>query len=299
MSDKEKEKKTPADAAKIDRSCGLVMPISAMDGCDEQHWAEVKDILYDSIQSAGFEPSMVSDADDIGIIQKRIIQNLYSNPVVVCDVSGKNPNVMFELGLRLAFDKATIIVKDDKTSYSFDTSPIEHLEYPRDLRFGKIVAFKTELQDKLKATYAKGQNDPGYSTFLKSFGQFAVAKLDTTELSKDGFLLEEISELRRQVQYLVSRTRGSAQPPSSYSGSDGPTMNHVSPEECKRTIGRAVRLIQQMMMKGGTSEQELNSVAAVFEIGKERNLFPGCFMEDRPGCIKRLEAAMGRARKSN
>ena len=78
--------------------------------------------------------------------EKEIIQNLYENPGLVCDVSGKNPNVMFELGLRLAFDKPTIIVKDNKTSYSFDTSAIEHLEYPRDLRFSKIVEFKKTLR---------------------------------------------------------------------------------------------------------------------------------------------------------
>jgi hypothetical protein len=53
-------------------------------------------------------------------------------------VSGKNPNVMFELGIRLAFDKATIIIKDDKTDYSFDTSVIQHIPYPRDLRHNQI-----------------------------------------------------------------------------------------------------------------------------------------------------------------
>lgn len=75
---------------------------------------------------------------------------MYENPIVVCDVSGKNPNVMFELGIRLAFDKPTIIIKDDKTSYSFDTSPIEHLEYPRDLRYNRIEDFKSKLTDKIK-----------------------------------------------------------------------------------------------------------------------------------------------------
>ena len=113
------------------------MPISSIDGCNEQRWSDVKDILTESVETAGFKANLVSYADDVGIIQKRIIQNLYENPIVVCDVSGKNPNVMFELGMRLAFDKPTIIIKDDKTSYSFDTSPIEHLEYPRDLRFTK------------------------------------------------------------------------------------------------------------------------------------------------------------------
>jgi len=103
------------------------MPISAIDGCAEAHWADVLEILSEAIEDAGFEPNIVSNAEEVGIIHKRIIQNLYDNPIVVCDVSGKNPNVMFEFGLRLAFDKPTIIVKDDKTAYSFDTSAIEHL----------------------------------------------------------------------------------------------------------------------------------------------------------------------------
>src|ERR1035437_5599667 len=136
------KKEQETDRPQTSPACGLIMSISPIDGCTEQHWSDVREILFDAIREAGFEPSLVSDADDVGIIQKRIIQNLYSNPIVVCDVSGKNPNVMFELGLRLAFDKPTIIVKDEKTSYTFDTSPIEHLTYPRDLRFNQITKFK-------------------------------------------------------------------------------------------------------------------------------------------------------------
>src|SRR5688572_2865951 len=133
--------------------CGIVMPISAIDNLSEAHWIEVGDILSDAITAAGFDPNLVSTTEEVGIIQKTIIQNLYDNPVVVCDVSGKNPNVMFELGMRLAFDRPTIIVKDDKTSYTFDTSPIEHLGYPRDLRFSQIVQFKTKLTEKIKSTH--------------------------------------------------------------------------------------------------------------------------------------------------
>lgn len=177
--------------------CGIVMPISGCDGCTEQHWSDVKAIISDAVDSVGFSPNLVSDADEVGIIQKRIIQNLYENPVVVCDVSGKNPNVMFELGMRLAFDKPTIIIKDDKTTYSFDTAPIEHLEYPRDLRFTRIVDFKRSLGEKVKATRDRAQSDPSYTTFLKHFGTFSVAMLETREVSKEEFILEEIKELRR------------------------------------------------------------------------------------------------------
>jgi hypothetical protein len=162
--------------------CGVIMPISAIDGLPDSHWAEVLAIISEAIERAGFVPNLVSNAEDVGIIQKRIIQNLYENPIVVCDVSGKNPNVMFELGIRLAFDKPTIVVKDDKTSYSFDTSPIEHLSYPRDLRFAPIVDFKEKLAEKINGTYGKASSDPNYTTFLKNFGEFTVPKLDKKEI---------------------------------------------------------------------------------------------------------------------
>lgn len=191
------EKLDKEDKSKM--CCGLVMPISLIDGCNEQHWLDVKNILTESIESAGFQSKLVSYADDVGIIQKRIIQNLYENPIVVCDVSGKNPNVMFELGMRLAFDKPTIIIKDEKTSYSFDTSAIEHLEYPRDLRFTKIVEFKESLKDKIEATYKRSIEDPDYTTFLKHFGTFTVSKLDSKEVSKEDFIIEELRDLKKII----------------------------------------------------------------------------------------------------
>jgi hypothetical protein len=179
--------------------CGVIMPISGIDGCNEQHWDDVREIVEAAVEKAGFEPRLVSDADEVGIIQKRIIQNVYNDPVVVCDVSGKNPNVMFELGMRLAFDKPTIIVKDDKTTYTFDTAPIEHLEYPRDLRFAKIVEFQDNLTAKIEATHKKAQTDKNYTTFLKNFGSFSVAKLETRTLDRDDFILEELRSLKSLV----------------------------------------------------------------------------------------------------
>ncbi len=182
--------------------CGIVMPISALEGCSEGHWSDVLEIITEAVEDAGFEGNLVSNADDVGIIQKRIIQNLYENPIVVCDVSGKNPNVMFELGMRLAFDKPTIIIKDDKTSYSFDTSPIEHIEYPRDLRFSRIVDFKLKLAEKIKATFEKSTNDTSYTTFLKHFGEFKVAKIDKKEVSGQEFIIDELKSIKMGMRRL-------------------------------------------------------------------------------------------------
>ena len=179
------------------------MPISATDGCTAAHWEEVLAILSDAIREAGFEPNLVSHANESALIHRTIISNLYHNAIVVCDVSGKNSNVMFELGLRLAFDKPTLVIKDDATSYSFDTSPIEHLDYPRDLRFARIVEFKAKLADKIKATHVKATSDPGYTTFLKHFGEFTVAKIEEKEIPAQQYILEELKSVQATLERMA------------------------------------------------------------------------------------------------
>ncbi|RZK65596.1 MAG: RNA helicase [Pedobacter sp.] len=177
------------------------MPISEIDGLAPSHWSEVLNLLTGSAEKAGFSSKLVSESSFSGVIQQRIIQNLYQNEVVICDVSGQNPNVMFELGLRLAFDKATIVIVDDKTKISFDTAPIEHLIYPRDLRHGKIVDFTERLTEMIKATYAESKKD-GYSTFLKHFGQFDLKGLQNKEGGVDAYMLTLLQDVSEQISSL-------------------------------------------------------------------------------------------------
>jgi len=172
--------------------------MSATVECSEQHWLEVRSLLAAAIDGAGLNPRLVSEANDVGVIHKRIIGNLYDLPLVICDVSGTNPNVMFELGMRLAFDKPAIIIKDDKTTYSFDTAPIEHLTYPRDLRFNRIVDFQKLLQAKIAGTIAAATS-PSYTSFLQSFGTFAVAQIPTAVANRDDLVLEELQDLRKMI----------------------------------------------------------------------------------------------------
>ncbi len=112
--------------------------------------------------------------------------------------------------MRLAFDKPTVIIKDDKTEYSFDTSIIEHLAYPRDLRFAKIISFKKSLADKILATFQASTKDAGHSTFLKNFGTFQVAHLSQTEASGEQVILEMLSEIQQELSFVRRQSLRSA-----------------------------------------------------------------------------------------
>ena len=178
--------------------CGVVMPISEIDGCSESHWQDVRKILYEVIDSAGFKPNLVSESESIGVILKDIVANLYTYPLIIADVSGKNSNVYFELGMRLTFDLPTIVIKDNQTDYSFDTAAIRHLTYPRDLRYWEIEKFKLELKSKIHGTIQESKKE-GFSMFLKQFGQFKIPEISTTVVSKDDYIIEELRQLRLEL----------------------------------------------------------------------------------------------------
>lgn len=205
-------------------TCGIIMPIADTDGYPTGHWSDVYAIVCKAATLANFKPNLVSFDGDIGVIQKRIVQNIYSNPIVICDISSRNANVMFELGMRLAFDKPTIIIKDNKTPYSFDISPIEHLEYPADLRYQSINDFQDKLKNKIIETVRKSETDPEFTTFLKHFGTFKVAQLDEKEISSTEFLMAELNEIKNSIYMMHQATKVQTQgqikfrPPIPYNG---------------------------------------------------------------------------------
>ncbi|WP_096273929.1 RNA helicase [Paucisalibacillus globulus] len=186
------------------KECGIIMPIAAMNNYSAEHWVEVKNIIVqatESIDGIKFNTKLVSNSDgEVDVIHKRIIQNIYNSDIVVCDISGRNPNVLFELGMRLTFDKPTILIKDDVTDFIFDTGVIEHITYPRDLRYGSIVKFKKELSNRIKLTYEKAKSDNNFSTFLGNFGEFKVPSLNQTTVSDvNQLILDELGSVRKEI----------------------------------------------------------------------------------------------------
>ncbi len=185
--------------------CGIIMPIADMAGYEKGHWLRVREVLDQAIQAANYVPRLVSESEDTGIIHANIVQNLFDDSVVVCDVSGKNANVMFELGLRLAFDKPTIIVKDDKTDYSFDTSPIKHIPYRADLRFDNVRDFQEAVAKAVAATVEKKKSDPDYSPFLKHFHRVKITELQTEEVGSQQFIIEQMQSIQKEIGRLSNR----------------------------------------------------------------------------------------------
>jgi len=258
------------------------MPISAMPGYPAEHWAEVATIITEAVTSISelqFTVKMVSDADAVGVIQRRIVQNIYSSDIVICDVTAKNPNVMFELGMRLTFDKPTVIIKDDQTEYTFDTAVIEHLTYPRDLRFSKMVAFTRNLKEKVLATYKAARDNPAHSTFLKNFGDFQIPTLERVstigdhDLSRVAELLYEriqntVRHTERNVPKTIRHPRETGMPVTLASIEKGEFLLHYQP--IVNSDGRVVGV--EALVRRLNAKQELEQPSAFIPRIEENGL---------------------------
>ncbi|MCU6672706.1 hypothetical protein [Leclercia adecarboxylata] len=185
-----------------DITCGYVMPIARTDGYPESHWKDVLTILDSVITELGItKKRIVSDGDTITTIHSRIVNNLNEDDIIICDVSSRNPNVMFELGMRIAFDKPVIIIKDSLTDYCFDSGTIEHLPYPKDLRYGEIQIFKEKLRKKIIKTHEEfiQNGDKGVSPILKNFGSFERKKIKLDKISAEEALIRDIDSIKSSL----------------------------------------------------------------------------------------------------
>lgn len=184
-----------ANSTKPERICGIVRPIAEMGSYSAKHWREVHSVVSEAVEKVGFTLRLVSESDASGVILTEIVSNLYQDEIVIVDVSGRNPNVMFELGMRLAFEKPAIIIMDDDTPFSFDISPVKHIRYPRTLRYSEILEFKDELSASVKATL---ELSPEKKNYLQQFGPVKVTELGGRSTNLDA-LANDVQEIKRAV----------------------------------------------------------------------------------------------------
>jgi hypothetical protein len=204
-----------ADDAVLRRPiCGVVRPIADMSDYGAAHWIAVHSILEEAAAAVGYDIRIVSESDTAGIILNHIVTNLYSDPMVICDVSGRNPNVMFELGMRIAFERPVIVIADDTTPFSFDISPLKHFTYPRSLRYADMVKFKADIGTAIISTLA-AFNEPTHRGYLQQFGPIEATKLPTQQISVEG-MAADLAALRRSISAIEGAVRSQGARPASF-----------------------------------------------------------------------------------
>lgn len=189
----------------IPSECFVVMPIADPDGYDNGHFSKVyEDIFKPACKSAGFKPVRADEVKQTNLIHLDILQKLIDSPMAICDLSSRNPNVLFELGLRQAFDKPTVLVQEVGTPKIFDIAPLRYTEYRKELRYREVLEDQDLIAQALRATFEATSQGDGVNSIVSILSLAKPATLKEQVGSESTGLLQlvraEMSEMRSDFQ---------------------------------------------------------------------------------------------------
>lgn len=184
------------------KSCFVIMPISDVDGYEAGHFNRVYDyIIKPACEKAGFSPKRADMTVQSNYIVVDILKQIINSDMAICDLSSRNSNVFFELGLRQAFNLKTVLIKDEKTPRSFDISGLRCIDYGETLRVDKVNAIVEQIANALAETM--NCKDGDVNSLVQLLAVDAAKIPERVELSNDtGVILHEIQRLRDEMNTL-------------------------------------------------------------------------------------------------
>jgi hypothetical protein len=195
------------------RPCFVIGPIgnrhAAVGSPERSTYEEALEVYEKVIEPAcemeGLEPVRADGLTRAGDMTDQIFRRLRDDDVVIADLTGANPNVMYELGLRHTRDRITLQV-GEYGRLPFDINVIRTVMFSRS-EYGLISA-RDELRELLAAALA-GEFDPVTSTrvFNEPGGSASTEALPSadsaTEETDDRGFLDVLAEAEEQSDVFV------------------------------------------------------------------------------------------------
>ena len=233
--------------------CFVIMPVSESDGYREGHFGHVFDnIIAPSCNAASYNPIRADQVKETNLIHLDILTRLIEAPMAICDLSTRNPNVLFELGIRQAFDKPVVLIQEKDTPPIFDISPLRYLEYCKELRYHDVLRTQEALKKSIIATAAAKGDAGNVNSIVKLLALNSPAVLPDVEQNKDSLTLDYMRSEMRELRRVVERVERAVS--NDVRTSDSPPVTELellksefnslisSPISSKRKVGVLLRL---------------------------------------------------------
>lgn len=124
-------------------------------------------LITPAIEKAGFE-AYTANIKGSDIIHSTIINELLDADLVIADLTDHNPNVLFELGMRMALDKPVVVIKAKGTGVIFDVdNMMRYFEYNPVLWKSTIESDIPELSAHIKAAWDGRDSGQTYMKILR------------------------------------------------------------------------------------------------------------------------------------
>lgn len=185
------------------KSCFVVTPIGDENTAIRRHIDGIIDQAIIPAIGDEFEIKVAHREYEIGSINDRVIQSVCNSDLVVANLTGLNPNVMFEIAIRYSFGKPAIVIAEKGTKLPFDIVDENTIFYIND------PAGAAELKENVKKfvqkiDWTKCEYGPVFSAIKNAA---VINHIESGISGKDNknafsFLVEKMSDLEAEIREL-------------------------------------------------------------------------------------------------
>ncbi|MGF1845387.1 hypothetical protein L4C39_19800 [Vibrio clamense] len=197
-------RKNTKDTAK---DCFIIMPIADAEGYPKGHFGHVyENIIKPSCEMAGYNAVRADEVKETNLIHLDILKKLIEAPIAICDLSNRNPNVLFELGIRQAFDKPVVLIQEEGTPKIFDIAPLRYLEYSNEMKYHDVLSMQNKLKEAIEATASAESDASNVNSIVKLLALSNSAQIPDLENGKDSLALEVMHAEMRNIRQMLEVT---------------------------------------------------------------------------------------------
>lgn len=240
--------------------CFVIMPISDPEGYSTGHFSEVyKHIVIPSCDAAGFRAYRADENPSSNMIQLDILKQLLDAPMAVCDLSSRNPNVLFELALRQAFDKPVALIQEEGTPRIFDISSLRVQNYIPNFHVAKVPNAIHCISKTIEATYNEYKSGKSSNSIIKLL---AVENAKLPEITSSEVQDVKYESLVNKIDQLISFLRAEDNTKNKLSSLSSPTDRKLVYENLRSIYFDISRISEELRTKyEDTSNNESTSIA--------------------------------------
>lgn len=189
--------------------CFVIMPISNPSNYPTNHFTLIYEQIFKAaIEDAGYKPIRVDEDHISDSIIYKIFDYIQTCPMALCDLSSRNPNVLYELGLRQAYDLPVVLVQDERTERIFDVSGINTIPYSSDRLYESVLKARSDITSAIRAnSQGKTQN---YS--LVKLLSTKKATLEMKPISPSDFESYQLTSIQEEIKEIKRFLRNEIQP---------------------------------------------------------------------------------------